>query len=266
MCDHLFEIITDVEDLQPLTSFCSTCSAVFRTSRNWVSCFLSSSCTCFICHGGKGGENGRNRPRVDVRMIQASPPSEGRTIAEQLVLLTVCRSVASFSMEGFRLSTAFRPSWKKLSSKRVNTAKHKHADTKAKPQSGSAFKMREAHIVSVGLTCTVRGSTWWGSAAGPPLSWFWSHWLWGDTVKHIEYRFRQTGWGQVQTISKHILPFHLVSRRFKAKVHLSSKTWSKHNIKRGPDRQKIIQCNLNSKRLFWDVWPLANFDRALQDL
>ena len=28
--------------------------------------------------------------------------------------LTVCRSVASFSMEGFRLSTAFRPSWKKL--------------------------------------------------------------------------------------------------------------------------------------------------------
>lgn len=28
--------------------------------------------------------------------------------------LTVCRSVASFSMEGFKLSTAFRPSWKKL--------------------------------------------------------------------------------------------------------------------------------------------------------
>lgn len=31
-----------------LTSFCSTCSADLRTSLNWVSCFLSSSCTCFI--------------------------------------------------------------------------------------------------------------------------------------------------------------------------------------------------------------------------
>lgn len=33
-----------------------------------------------------------------------------------------------------------------------------------------------------GLTCTARGSTWWGSAAGPPLFWPWSRWLWGDTV------------------------------------------------------------------------------------
>lgn len=32
------------------------------------------------------------------------------------------------------------------------------------------------------LTCTARGNTWWGSAAGPPLSWSWSRWLWGDTV------------------------------------------------------------------------------------
>lgn len=36
-------------------------------------------------------------------------------------LLTAVRSVASFSTEGFRVSTAFRPSWKKL-----NT----HKDTK----------------------------------------------------------------------------------------------------------------------------------------
>lgn len=31
-----------------VTSFCSTCSAVLRTSRSWVSCFLSSSWTCLI--------------------------------------------------------------------------------------------------------------------------------------------------------------------------------------------------------------------------
>ena len=36
--------------------------------------------------------------------------------------LTVCRSVASFSMEGFKLSTAFRPSWKKLNRKHKNTS------------------------------------------------------------------------------------------------------------------------------------------------
>jgi len=36
----------------------------------------------------------------------------------------VCRSVASFSMEGFRLSTAFRPSWKKLNRRRIISAKY----------------------------------------------------------------------------------------------------------------------------------------------
>lgn len=35
-----------------VTSFCSTCSEDLRTSRNWVSCFLSSSCTCLICSRG----------------------------------------------------------------------------------------------------------------------------------------------------------------------------------------------------------------------
>lgn len=45
-----------------VTSFCSTCNADLRTSRNWVSCFLSSSCTCFICREReKEKQKGRDR-------------------------------------------------------------------------------------------------------------------------------------------------------------------------------------------------------------
>lgn len=44
--------------------------------------------------------------------------------------LTVWRSVASFSMEGFRLSTALRPSWKKLNRKRVNLTHYRGAAAK----------------------------------------------------------------------------------------------------------------------------------------
>lgn len=46
------------------------------------------------------------------------------------------------------------------------------------------FTLNQSSLIKkcVCLTCTVRGSTWWGSAASLLPSWFWSRWLWGDTV------------------------------------------------------------------------------------
>lgn len=39
----------------------------------------------------------------------------------------------------------------------------------------------------------MRGSTWWGSAVGPPLSWLWFRWLWGDTVDTLITLGQQEG-------------------------------------------------------------------------
>lgn len=96
------------------TSFWSDCSAAFRVSRSWASCFLSPSWVCLICRG---------RETLTLSPLLCSHRAIGKWAvsfnapAGNTSVLTTVRSVDSFSTAGFRVSTAFSPSWKKLKKK-----------------------------------------------------------------------------------------------------------------------------------------------------
>lgn len=92
------------------TSFWSDCSAAFRVSRSWASCFLSPSWVCLICRGRETLLLSSHRA-IGKWAVSFNAPAGNTSV------LTAVRSVDSFSTAGFRVSTAFSPSWKKLKKK-----------------------------------------------------------------------------------------------------------------------------------------------------
>lgn len=106
----------------------------------------------------------------------------------------------------------------------------------------------------------MRENTWWGSAADPPPSWSWSHWLWGDTVNRLNpdpgrgvspgsHRWKSNSevWDfkYSWTISNVYIPFISNPETSKGQKHnFSSKASLKWNIKKGIQHINILACNV----------------------
>ncbi len=96
-------IVWDFDSRNELTSFCSTWRAVFSTSRNWVSCLRSSSCTCLIWTQQWKQRFMKVKWQLTKRSVVWASMRLACSASEES--LTECKSVASFSMRvwGFPL-------------------------------------------------------------------------------------------------------------------------------------------------------------------
>lgn len=179
-----------------VTSFCSTCSADLSTSRNWVSCFLSSSCTCFICRERQSWEHRREATdETHYTKCQAKKRRQQSSWFSHRV--QIC---GQFFYGRFQVVYGFKTVLEETEEKARDVSIIEMLENKsALTVWPDIIQVTWRHeIILVSLTCTAHGSTWWGSAAGPLPSWFWSHWLWADTVDILN---SQTVWGISGSVS-----------------------------------------------------------------
>lgn len=94
-------------------------------------------------------------------------------------------------MAGFRFSTTFNPSWKKLNREYFKMMPYFNHGASSELAAFLQFWWKCEK-----LTCTGRENIWWGSVPSQPLSWFWCHLLWWDTEIKILKKQPWVSWNK----------------------------------------------------------------------